>query len=367
MSSFFRTCLALSGILLIIALVVGAGLFVVSGGDPVDYVRMTLLRFSVESRSEQLETPAGTDDTPVRFAVNSGDAPVIIAQNLAANGLITDSELFVDWVRLEGLDTQLEAGIYFLNQTQTIPEIAQMLTDSSSASIQFRVLEGARIEEIAELVDSNPLFGFTGEDFLRAVGSGADIPPDFQERMEIPIGASLEGFLFPETYLLPPETTADMLRNTLIEQFDVSIPQQWIVDARADGFTMYEIVTLASIIEREAVHDDENPLISSVYRNRLEIGMKLDADPTVQYGLGDSRGTWWAQITQADYQAVQSPYNTYLSAGLPPGPIASPALAAIESAIYPAESDYFYFRARCDESGYHNFAETYEEHLGNAC
>ena len=108
-------------------------------------------------------------------------------------------------------------------------------------------------------------------------------------------------------------------------------------------------------------------MIASVYHNRLNIGMKLEADPTVQYGLQGARGAWWPPITYADFRGVQSPYNTFLVAGLPPGPIASPGLSAILAALQPAESGYFFFHAACDNSFYHNFAVTYEEHLQNVC
>jgi UPF0755 protein len=131
--------------------------------------------------------------------------------------------------------------------------------------------------------------------------------------------------------------------------------------------SLYEVVTLASITERESVHNDENARIAGVYRNRFDIGMKLDADPTVQYGIGFQGGTWWPQITQDDYTNTISPYNTYLNTGLPPGPIANPGLSAIRGTVNAELSDFLYFRAACDGSGYHNFARTFEEHVANGC
>jgi UPF0755 protein len=133
--------------------------------------------------------------------------------------------------------------------------------------------------------------------------------------------------------------------------------------AAARRFTLYEVVTLASIVEREAVIPDERALIARVYLNRLAAGMTLDADPTVQYAKGFDAltGEWWPPLSLADYAGVTSPYNTYLNAGLPPGPIANPSLASVEAVIYPASSDYLYFRA-CDDSGRHRFSLTFEEH-----
>jgi UPF0755 protein len=351
------------------ALFIGfAGLFVLSDGDPIDYVQTALLRFSLAGREDALNTPYSDDSSARRFQVRSGETPRLIAANLQQSELIRDDELFVDYVRVEGLDRALEAGTYFLRQTQTIPEIARTLTDSRNSSITFRIIEGQRIEEIADLIDRNPLFGFSGADFLVVVAEGTEAPSNFAQWVGLPVGAALEGFLFPDTYLLPPDITALELRTILLDNFVERVGIQVRQDAMDQGFTMREVVTLASIVEREALHDDENPLVASVYLNRLDIGMKLDADPTVQYGLDGLRGdTWWPQITQADYRNVQSRYNTYLYNGLPPGPIANPGVSAIRGVVYPAESEYIFFRARCDGSGYHAFALTFDGHLANGC
>ena len=173
--------------------------------------------------------------------------------------------------------------------------------------------------------------------------------------------------MFPDTYQLPPAITAPGLRDILLQTFRVRVGEPLREAAQAQDFTLYQVVTLASIVEREAVWRDEHALIASVYRNRYDINMALEADPTVQYGLQGARGSWWPQITRADYREVQSPYNTYLHAGLPPGPIASPGLSAIRGVIYPEPSDYFYFRAACDGSHFHNFARTFEVHVQNGC
>lgn len=359
-------------VLLFILFIIGLGiaavaLFVASDGNPVRFVQTELIRLSLASRQDELDRPIGTDNTPQRFTINSGDSPGTVAQALYLQNLIRDAGLFVDYLRVEGLDTELEAGTYFLDQTQTIPDIAYTLIDSRNSSITFRIFEGARIEEVAESIDANGLFGFTGQEFMLVAQRGFVDLPEFAARYGIPTSATLEGYLYPETYILPPAITATGLRDTLLSTFSTAVDGQRLADANAQGWTMHEIVTLASIVEREAVWNEENPIIASVYRNRLEIGQTLDADPTVQYGLQNSRGTWWPNITQADYRNVQSPYNTYINGGLPPGPIASPSLSAIEGVIYPTETDYYYFQAQCNGSGYHNFTQTYEQHLQNSC
>lgn len=359
--------LVLFALVLIGVLLVG-GLFIISDGDPITYIQTSIIRFSLGAREAELAMTVSTDTSPVRFTVNSGDNPRAIAENLVVSRLITNADLFVDYVRAYQLDTRLEAGTYFLTQAQTIPQIAEMLTDSSSGQFAFRILEGWRIEEIAAIIEQSGYFGFSGADFLRVVGIGAQIDPAFAQWAGIPAGASLEGFLFPDTYQLPASVTPDYLTEVLLENFRSRANVARIPElAAANGLTIYEAVTLASIIQREAVHEDEHPMISSVYRNRLAIGMKLDADPTVQYALGFDGSTWWQRITQADYTTAVSPYNTYLNIGLPPGPIASPGISAIQAALQPAVSDYLYFQARCTGDGYHNFAETFDEHLANSC
>jgi len=343
-------------------------LFIVSGGQPIDFLQTELIRFSLYFKQEELNSPFGTDASPVRFKINLGDTPRQIASNLRDANLITNSTVFVDYARIGGLDTEFEAGTYFLNQTMAIPEIAVLLTDSASSQFPFRILEGWRMEEVAEAIDeSQPYFAFSGDDFLAVVGPDAQVDPAFAELVGLPAGASLEGFLFPDSYQLPAEVTPEMLRDILLQNFLDKIGTQLKPDAEKEGFTLYEMVTLASIVQREqGIHPDEHPLIASVYHNRLDAGMKLDADPTVQYPLG-AKGRWWPGISSADYTGVISDYNTYLNFGLPPGPIANPSLTAIRAAVYPAESSYFYFRADCSPDHYHTFATTYEEHLTNGC
>lgn len=367
MTRTVRILLAIFAALILFGVISLFGLLLISKGNPVDFLQTQIVRLRLTGHEAELEQPMGADTTPIRFTVNSGDTPRMIANNLASAGLISDADLFVDYVRISDYDTQLEAGTYFLNHAQTIPQIAQALTDSRGSVIPFRIIEGWRMEEVAASIDSNPLFGFSGADFLAVVGAGAAPDPSFAQRVGLPAGASLEGFLFPNTYSLPPEITPQGLRDTLTNEYLTQVSNAGVESqAAAQGWSLFQMTILASIIQREAVRMDEAPLIASVYRNRYDIGMKLDADPTVQYPLGRP-GDWWTQITQADYSGVNSPYNTYINAGLPPGPIASPGIEALRAAGSPQGSDYLYFQADCDGSGYHHFAKTYEEHLANSC
>jgi UPF0755 protein len=204
---------------------------------------------------------------------------------------------------------------------------------------------------------------------LRLAGRGAVVPPEFAARVGLPLGSSLEGFLFPATYTLPADAPADELINRMLQNFNAQVTDQMKADAAKQGLTLYQAVTLASIVEREAVVADERPLIAGLYLNRLRKSMTLDADPTVQYPLGNTRdpATWWPQISVDDYRNVNSPYNTYLNPGLPPGPIANPGLSSIRAVIYPQASEYLYFRATCTGDGRHKFAATLAEQQANAC
>ncbi len=185
----------------------------------------------------------------------------------------------------------------------------------------------------------------------------------------VPVGASAEGFLYPDSYTLPRMTTAAQLVSTLLQGFNSHLPADILAAYSRRGLSLYQAVTMASIVQREAVVDTEMPLIASVFYNRLAAGMNLQTDPTVQYALGynNAQGTWWTNPLSLDDLKFNSPYNTYLYPGLPPGPISNPGLAALGAVAYPAQSNYYYFQAKCDGSGLHNFAETFAQHQQNYC
>jgi UPF0755 protein len=207
-------------------------------------------------------------------------------------------------------------------------------------------------------------------EFLKLMQDAGQWKSQFDFLKDVPEGASLEGYIFPDTYSVPRDkvTARDVLLAAL-RNFDKKVTSQLRADLQAEGRTLYDAIRLASIVEREAGVEQDRPTIAGVYLNRLKDGMALDADPTIQYGLGNSRdpNTWWPQITQEDYQGVQSPYNTYLSTGLPPSPIANPALASIEAAIHPEKHPYYFFRTSCNNDGTHVFAKTLDEQIANAC
>ncbi|MBN1680688.1 MAG: endolytic transglycosylase MltG [Anaerolineae bacterium] len=356
--------LILSGMLL--ACVIVGGLYVWARQEGLNPVKAIQLKITLTLKDDDLNTAAGTDPTFRQFEIQAGDTAYTVSQNLRREGFITDSDLFVDYVQYHRLDVQLEAGVYYLQQTQTIPQIASSLTDASIATVPLTVLEGWRLEEIADIIDTNPLLDFGGADFWSAVGPGASLPPDFKVRAGIPdmmsngIAPSLEGFLYPASYKLRPGITIFELRDEMLNTFNNYVTDDLYQQATQQGFTMYEAVTLASIVEREAVQVDEAPIIASVYLNRLRLPMRLDADPTVQYAIGNTRdGRWWPSITQADYYGLEGvpnqSYSTYLNDGLPPGPIAVPSLASIKAVLNPAATEYYYFRRGCEDDNRHVF------------
>jgi UPF0755 protein len=226
-------------------------------------------------------------------------------------------------------------------------------------------LPGWRIEEIAEMLAEET--SINPQEFLLIARTGSFNYAFLAER---PAGSSLEGYLVADTYRVPAEADATLLIERLLETFDQRVTLQMRRDARSQGLSLHEWVTLASIVEREALLDEERPIVASVYLNRLALQLPeadgyLRADPTYQYVAGYDPVTdrWWAPFEVDDVSSIDSPYNTFLYPGLPPGPICSPSLASLRAVAYPADTEYLYFYAKGD--GSHAFARTYEEHLQN--
>nr|MBN1229755.1 endolytic transglycosylase MltG [Anaerolineae bacterium] len=319
---------------------------------------------------KDLNTPASTDHTAVYFTVNPGETARDVATNLSEHGLITSEQVFIRYLQFYGLDVQLETGIFALTRTMPIPDIAGTLTGSNQVELVLTITEGWRREQIAAWLDTQTDLPFTGQDFLNATQGPARWYGQHTIVNTIPESATLEGYLFPDTYFISMDANADDLVTKMLERLSVQLDGELSQGYSGSFSSLYDILTVASIVEREAVVAEERAVIASVYLNRLQIGMNLEADPTVQYAMGfqPATGQWWnLDLTANDYYSVISPYNTYLNPGLPPGPIASPGFDAIRAVLQPEDTPYLYFRTTCDGSGRHNFAITYEEHLANAC
>lgn len=337
-------------------------------GPPADYltpVQKLSFTFELFTHREQLGLPQRTHGEEIIFRIDEGESISMVCLRLEQDGLIADAELFRAYLIYTGLDRYLQAGVYNLNPEMSPIQIAADMLDSTPENGTLSILAGWRMEEVAAALPTSGL-SIPPEVFLDAVTR-----PDavYFEWLPIESAPTLEGFLYPGVYSLPRETDVGTLLETILGNFTASLGNELIDGFSRQGLTVYEGVILASIIEKEAVVDEEKPLIASVFFNRLAIGMRLETDPTVQYALGylPDLQTWWKSPLSAADLAVDSPYNTYQTPGLPPGPIANPDLSSLQAVAYPAETPYFYFRATCDSSGRHAFAITYEEHLNNAC
>jgi UPF0755 protein len=325
----------------------------------------------------QLTRPASVDDRPVRFVIEPGAPARVVGQQLQAKGLINDDLLFEAYVRVNGLDAQLNAGTFILTPSMTLVEIVEILQHAEASAVTIMIPEGWRAEQIAAYLDVAGIFAgnpLAMETYRRQVTtsdlSGLD-PAQYPFLQDRPAGVGLEGYLFPDTYEVPAEqpVATDVLHRQLANFASRVVP---LYEAALAGgqtnLSLYEVLIVASIVEREAVVSDERPAIAGVYLNRLTVGMKLEADPTVQYAMGyqPETGQWWkTPVSLEEYSNVDSPYNTYLYAGLPPGPICNPGLSSIEAVLQPQKHDFLYFVATPDGSGRHVFAKTFEEHYEN--
>ena len=282
-----------------------------------------------------------------RVTVPSGASLRLAADSLEAAGVIRSAPLFSLYAKLTGRDRRIKAGTYLLDRGASWNAIIDALVAGRGIVFTVTIPEGWDLRTI-----------------VPAVADVMKVPPESLDaathdtalihRLGIPI-PSLEGYLFPETYLLPEGSAALPIVRRLVNEFERRWKPEWNSRLQSLGMTRHQAMTLASIIEKEARVPAERPIISAVYHNRLKRGMLLQADPTVQYALG--RHT--ARVLYRDL-AVQSPYNTYRNVGLPPGPISSPGTASIEAALFPADVPYLYFVAHPD--GHHEFRATLREH-----
>lgn len=299
------------------------------------------------------------------FTIGEGESVAMICLRLENDGLISDAELMRTYLVYTGLDRMLQSGRFTLSPMMTPVQIAAELLDATPKDAIVTILPGWRIEEVAANVAGSGL-SITAEAFISAAYA-----PSHTQLAFLPVESlsSLEGFLFPGTYVLPRESGLDDLLEMILTNFTDQLDTTLMDGFARQGLTLVEAVNLASIVEKEAVIDDEKPLVASVFFNRLEVGMRLETDPTVQYALGydESTGSWWKSPLSLDDLKISSPYNTYQNFGLPPGPISNPDLGSLRAVAFPAETPYFYFRSACDDSGRHNFSITFEEHLNNSC
>jgi UPF0755 protein len=301
-----------------------------------------------------VERPYKGYDAAEQFVeIPPGSSQAAMGRRLADAGVVRSETVFRLAVWMRGAGRRLQAGEYRFDTAMSPAEVADKIRrgDVFLQAITFR--EGLTIRQMSELYEGRG-FGRASE-FVAAARSGTRIAA------LDPHASDLEGYLFPDTYSLPRRTTAEQLVERMVVAFEKVMTADLRGQAAARGMSVRELVTLASLVEKETGKPEERPLVSAVYHNRLRIKMALYCDPTVIYAL-ERAGRYTGDLTRDDLQ-FDSPYNTYRYAGLPPGPIAAPGRASLEAAANPAEVPYLYFVSRND--GTHVFAETLDEHNRN--
>lgn len=323
------------------------------------------LNFYLQQHANDLNEPASGDATPVVFSILPGELPVDVATRLQSQGLVRDADLFMKLAKYMKVDTKIQAGEYILRRTLKPPEILDAIQHGRAKTVTVTVRPGWRAEEIAEYLATLGLQTYNKDEFLRLVKAGNYDYTFLKDRPKT-ASPSLEGFLFPETYNVPFDAPTATLVTLMLDTFNSRVTEATRQKAAAQKLTLYEVVTLASIVEREAVAAEERQVIASVFYNRVKKKMFLQADSTAQYAIGYQTATkqWWkTPVTIDELSNANSPYNTYRNPGLPPGPIANPSLASIVATADPAQTDYLFYFSRGD--GTHAFAKTFEEHQQN--
>ncbi|MGG6297476.1 endolytic transglycosylase MltG [Leptolyngbya sp. AN02str] len=300
-------------------------------------------------------TDSSASDSTIQVAIPEGSTADEIGAILESAGLIRSDRAWDVWTRWQSLQQRngsYQAGTYEISPSESLPEIANRIWSGDVVEMSFTIPEGWTLKQMGDYFEEEGFF--TAEEFLAAANT---VPRDrFPWLPEnIPM---LEGFLFPDTYQVSGEISPQAIVDQMLLQFEQVALPVYQQNQDQSPYSLLEWVTLASIVEKEAVVDEERPTIASVFAKRLEMGMPLGADPTVEYGLG-VRQTVDKPLTYAQVE-TPTPYNTYINPGLTPTPIAAPGIASLEVSINPDDTDYLYFMARYD--GTHIFSRTLAEH-----
>jgi UPF0755 protein len=294
-----------------------------------------------------LERPGPPLEAPVRVDIAIGEPFRTTAAKLESAGLIPSARALTLWTRFKGLDRQIQHGAYEFKEPASPIALVEKMRSGEAMIIHVTLPEGGTAKDLALTLEraglgAAPKFLALVHDpsFARSLGVDAD---------------TLEGYLFPDTYFFSPLDTPEKIVGEFVGRFHRVFGVEMIAEAQKAGFSVHQIVTLASVIEKETAREAERPLVSAVFRNRLRLGMPLQADPTVIYGIDNFNGN----LTRKDLE-TRTPYNTYTEPGLPPGPIANPGRSALTAALHPADVAYLYFVARDD--GTHQFNTSLAEH-----
>ncbi|MBR4074229.1 MAG: endolytic transglycosylase MltG [Firmicutes bacterium] len=286
--------------------------------------------------------------------IPSGSTTTRIGTILVEQGIIDSADSFKLQSKMKGMDGKYKAGEYTLSPAMTMTEIMDILVSGNVNTVRFTIPEGLMVSEVADKLSAEGLIN--RELFMKEIESG-----EFNYRFlkDAPSGElRLEGYLYPNTYDVFTTASEHDIIDRLLRQLDTVFTDEMYARADELGMDLNEVMTIASLFERETMVDSERAKVASVIYNRLDIGMKLQIDATVQYALGESKQF----LTYKDLE-VDSPYNTYQIDGLPPGPICSPGEASIKAALYPEDTDYIYYVLSAAKDGSHKFAKTGSEFL----
>jgi UPF0755 protein len=291
------------------------------------------------------------------FKIVKGDGNATVGKNLEKEGLISNNWYFYYYVRTHGFLNKLYPGEYLLSGNMTIPEIAAIITNPQKVYEKVTFIEGWTAKQFAEELGKH---GFDGDAFLAlAKNPLIEIVSQFKSLSDKPKDATLEGYLFPDTYYFSKDATPEGILKKILNNTDVHIGTDIASAAKAQNKSLFQILTMASIVEKEVKTDADRALVSGIFWNRIKIGQALQSDATLTYILGDKDAAHsGAQL------ATDSPYNSYQNKGLPPGPISNPGLASIIAAIHPQDSAYNYFLSD-PATGKTIFSKTYDEHVAN--
>jgi UPF0755 protein len=300
----------------------------------------------------------GTGDIAQNFEIKSGERTKDISKHLEESGFVKSDIYFNYYIWKTGDKGKIQAGKYELRGSMTIPEIVQVLSVGEVVSSEVRVTfpEGTNMKDMAEILKQK---GFDSDSFLNVAQSGTGAKTDYQFLSDRPGKDSLEGFLFPDTYIFFRDASAANIVSRMLLNFDEKLTSEMRSDLQKNGHSVYEIVTMASILEKEVKTPEDMKIASGIFWDRIEAGMPLQSCATIAYVLGKEKKQYSFDDTR-----TPSPYNTYLNKGLPPGPIDNPGMKALRAAIYPAKTDYTYFLTDA-ETGKTIFSKTIEEHNAN--
>ena len=305
-------------------------------------------------KPEQKLQPSATDESEekrVHVKITEGMTVSEIADILEAKDVIASSLKFRVVSRLRGYDGQMKPGTYIFVAGMNDEEVFAKLLSGEKYLVRFTIPEGFGVKEIADRLYSLDLVD--REDFLKAAENFA---PYGYMRKQKDVRYAAEGFLFPETYSVESDTPIEDILKMMAEEFDKRVTPAMRERAQELGLSLYDLTTLASLVEREVRYPEDRAIVAQVFLKRLKMNMPLQTDASIQYLLDAPK----EDVTIEDTE-IESPYNTYKHVGLPPGPIANPGMEAIEAVLNPADTDYLYFVA--DRKGHNHYSYTYDEHL----